>query len=188
MEELMKVPDSVIIQKQQEVIAHLHKEVEGLKKNKREVIRIAKEREEQWKAHTDCLTEKIVELQRDDSDEEKKAIKREAKAIKKANDDYNNLLEQYNHLREKYEQLKEQMRYLKDELEGRHVGVAEISRKEIRKKFNKIKNQRDIMNEMCFAYNESMPIAYNVVVFLEWVRVSGKWDELYARMFNVYTE
>jgi DNA repair exonuclease SbcCD ATPase subunit len=181
MEELMKVPDSVIIKSLQE-------EVKALRKKNHEICVKAKEREEHWKAHADCLTEKIVELQRDDSDEEKKAIKREAKAIKKADEDYNNLLDQYNHLREKYEQLKEQMRYLKDELEGRPVGVAEISRKEIRKKFTNLKNRREIMDAMCFAYNESMPIAYNVVVFLEWVRVSGKWDELYARMYNAYTE
>ena len=181
MEELMKVPDSVIIKS-------LRDEVKTLRRKNHEICVKAKEREQQWKAHVDCLTEKIVELQRDDTDEEKKAIKREARAIKKANEDYNNLLEQYNHLREKHEQLKEQMRYLKDELEGRPVGVAEISRKEIRKKFTNLKNRREIMDAMAFAYNEEMPIAYNVVVFLEWVRVSGKWDELYARMFNVYTE
>jgi DNA repair exonuclease SbcCD ATPase subunit len=181
MEELMKVPDSVIIKQLQD-------EVKALRRKNHEICVKAKERDARWKVHCDCLTEKIVELQRDDSDEEKKAIKREAKAIKKADEDYNNLLDQYNHLREKYEQLKEQMQYLKDELEGRPVGVAEISRKEIRKKFTNLKNRREIMDAMCFAYNESMPIAYNVVVFLEWVRVSGKWDELYARMYNAYTE
>ena len=181
MEELMKVPDSVIIKS-------LRDEVKTLRRKNHEICVKAKEREQQWKAHVDCLTEKIVELQKDDSDEEKKVIKREAKAIKKANEDYNNLLAQYRHLQEKYEQLKEQMRYLKDELEGRPVGVAEIPRKEIRKKFTNLKNRREIMDAMSFTYNESLPIAYNVVVFLEWVRVSGKWDELYARMFNVYTE
>lgn len=111
MEDLMKVPDSVIIKSLQE-------EVKALRKKNHEICVKAKEREEHWKAHTDCLTEKIVELQRDDSDEEKKAIRREAKAMKKANEDYSNLLEQYNHLREKYEQMKEQVQYLKDELEG----------------------------------------------------------------------
>jgi DNA repair exonuclease SbcCD ATPase subunit len=181
MEELMKVPDSVIIKS-------LRDEVKTLRKKNHEICTKAKEREAHWKAHAECLAEKIVELQREDTDEKKKAIKREAKAIKKANEDYNNLLDQYRHLQEKYEQLKEQTRYLKDELEGRPIGVAEIPRKEIRKKFTNLKNRREIMDAMAFTYNESMPIAYNVVVFLEWVRVSGKWDELYARMFNVYTE
>lgn len=175
----MKVPDSVIIKKLQE-------EVKALRKKNHEVCTKAKERETQWKAYTEELLNTIRVLE-EDNDEEKK-LRREVKAMKKANEDYNNLLQQYNHLREKYEQLKEQMLYLKDELEGRPVGIAEISRKEIRKKFTNLKNRREIMEAMCFAYNESMPIAYNVVVFLEWVRVSGKWDELYARMFNVYTE
>lgn len=179
MEELMKVPDSVIIKQLQD-------EVKALRKKNHEVCTKAKERETQWKAYTEELLNTIRVLE-EDNDEEKK-LRREVKAMKKANEDYNNLLQQYNHLREKYEQLKEQMLYLKDELEGRPVGIAEISRKEIRKKFTNLKNRREIMEAMCFAYNESMPIAYNVVVFLEWVRVSGKWDELYARMFNVYTE
>lgn len=179
MEELMKVPDSVIIKSLQD-------EVKALRRKNHEICVKAKEREAHWKAHADCLAEKIVELQKDDSDEEKKAIKREAKAIKKANEDYNNLLDQYRHLQEKYEQLKEQTRYLKDEIEGRPVGIAGLTRKEIRNKFTNLKNRREIMDAMSFAYNENMPIAYNVVVFLEWIRVSGKWDELYARMFNVY--
>ena len=119
----MKVPDSVIIKS-------LRDEIKTLRRKNHEICVKAKEREEHWKAHADCLAEKIAELQKDDSDEEKKVIKREAKAIKKANEDYNNLLAQYRHLQEKYEQLKEQMRYLKDELEGRPVGVAEIPRKE----------------------------------------------------------
>ena len=175
----MKVPDSVIIKQLQD-------EVKALRKKNHEVCTKAKERETQWKAYTEELLNTIRVLE-EDNDEEKK-LRREVKAMKKANEDYNNLLQQYNHLREKYEQLKEQMLYLKDELEGRPVRIAEISRKEIRKKFTNLKNRREIMEAMCFAYNESMPIAYNVVVFLEWVRVSGKWDELYARMYNVYTE
>ena len=175
----MKVPDSVIIKQLQD-------EVKELRKKNHEVCTKAKERETQWKAYTEELLNTIRVLE-EDNDEEKK-LRREVKAMKKANEDYNNLLQQYNHLREKYEQLKEQMLYLKDELEGRPVGIAEISRKEIRKKFTNLKNRREIMDAMRFTYNEDMPIAYNVVVFLEWVRVSGKWDELYARMFNVYTE
>ena len=54
----------------------------------------------------------------------------------------------------------------------------------MRKKFNKIKNQREIMDEMCFAYNESMPKAYNNVVFLEWIRTNKLWEKLFALMYG----
>lgn len=179
MEDLMKVPDEVIIKQLQE-------EVKALRKKNHEVCTKAKERETQWKAYTEELLNTIRVLE-EDNDEEKK-LRREVKAMKKMNEDYNQLLTQHNNVVERYKVLKLQVKELKSELEGKPMFDNGPSRIEMRKKFNKIKNQRDIMNEMCFAYNESMPIAYNVVVFLEWVRVSGKWDELYARMYNVYTE
>lgn len=40
------------------------------------------------------------------------------------------------------------------------------------------------MDEMCFAYNESMPRAYNSVVFLEWVRTNKLWEKLFALMYG----
>lgn len=179
----MKVPDSVIIQKQQEVISHLRKEVEGLKKNKREVIQIAKERDEQWKAYVEELQNTIRVLEGEE-DEEKK-LRREVKAMKKMNEDYNQLLTQHNSIVEKYKVLKLQVKELKSELEGKPIyGEDMPSRIEMRKKFNSIKNQREIMNEMCFPYNESMPKAYNAVVFLEWIRVNKLWEKLLSLMYG----
>lgn len=179
----MKVPDSVIIQKQQEVIAHLRKEVEGLKKNKREVIQIAKERDEQWKAYVEELQNTIRVLEGEE-DEEKK-LRREVKALKKKDEDYNQLLTQHNSIVEKYKVLKLQVKELKSELEGKPIyGEDMPSRIEMRKKFNGIKNQREIMDEMCFPYNESMPKAYNNVIFLEWVRVNKLWEKLLSLMYG----
>lgn len=183
MEDLMKVPDSAIIQRQQEVIAHLRKEVEGLKKNKREVIQMAKERDEQWKTYTEELKNTISVLESDE-DEEKK-LRREVKALKKMNDDYNQLLAQHNSIVEKYKVLKLQVKELKSELEGKPIYSDDMpSRIELRKKFNGIKNQREIMDEMCFTYNESMPKAYNAVIFLEWVRTNKLWEKLLALMYG----
>ena len=179
----LKVPDSVIIQRQQEVIAHLRKEVEGLKKNKREIIQIAKEREEHWKSYTEELLNTIRVLEAD-NDEEKK-LRREAKAMKKVNEDYIQLLEQHNNIVEKYKVLKLQVKELKSELEGKPIYSADMpSRIELRKKFNGIKNQREIMDEMCFQYNENMPKAYNAVVFLEWVRTNNLWTKLLTLMYG----
>ena len=178
----LKVPDSVIIQRQQEIIDHLHKEVAGLKKNKREIIQIAKEREEHWKSYTEELLNTIRVLEADD-DEEKK-LRREAKAMKKVNEDYNQLLEQHNNIVEKYKVLKLQVKDLKSELEGKPAYDGGLSRMEMRKKFNKIKNQREVMDEMCFQYNENMPKAYNSVVFLEWVRTNNLWTKLFTLMYG----
>ena len=178
----MKVPDSVIIQKQQEVISHLRKEVEGLKKNKREVIQIAKERDEQWKAYTEELLNTIRVLEANE-DEEKK-LRREVKAMKKMNDDYNQLLTQHNSIVERYKVLKLRVKELESQLEGKPICGDGPSRMEMRKKFNKIKNQKKIMDEMCFPYNESMPKAYNNVIFLEWVRVNKLWEKLLSLMYG----
>lgn len=182
MEDLMKVPDSVIIQRQQEVIAHLRKEVEGLKKNKREVIQIAKEREEQWKAYTEELKNAISVLESDE-DEEKK-LRREVKALKKKDEDYEQLLNQHNTVVERYKVLKLRVKELESQLEGKPICSDGPSRMEMRKKFNGIKNQREIMDEMCFTYNESMPKAYNNVIFLEWVRTNKLWEKLFALMYG----
>ena len=38
------------------------------------------------------------------------------------------------------------------------------------------------MDAMGYPYNVSMPVAYNVVLFLEWVRNNAKWHELYVHM------
>ena len=176
MEELMKVPDSVIIQQLQE-------EVKALRKKNHEVCTKAKEREEQWKAYTEELLNTIRVLE-EDNDEEKK-LRREVKAMKKMDEDYIQLLNQHNNVVERYKVLKLQVKELKSELEGKSIyGDNMPSRIELRKKFNGIKNQREIMDEMCFTYNESMPKAYNNVIFLEWVRTNKLWEKLLALMYG----
>ena len=175
MEDLMKVPDSVIIKSLQE-------EVKALRKKNHEVCTKAKEREEQWKAYTEELLNTIRILE-EDNDEEKK-LRREVKAMKKMNEDYNQLLTQHNNVVERYKLLKLQVKELKIELEGKPMFDNGPSRIEMRKKFNKIKNQREIMDEMCFTYNESMPKAYNNVIFLEWIRTNNLWEKLLALMYG----
>lgn len=172
----MKVPDSVIIQRQQEIIAHLQKEVEGLKKNKREVIQIAKEREEQWKTYTESLENTIANLE--SGNEEVKAVRREVKAQKKVNEDYQTLLHTHNLLVKKHRELKETMQEMRAKLEGKQVAPTEEKRKNIRKRFAKLKNRKEIMVGMGFPYDENLPIAFNEVVFLEWASTNGKWEEL----------
>ena len=175
MEELMKVPDSVIIKQLQE-------EVKALRKKNHEVCTKAKEREEHWKAYTEELLNTIRILE-EDNDEEKK-LRREVKAMKKMNEDYNQLLTQHNNVVERYKVIKLQVKELKSELEGKPMFDNGPSRIEMRKKFNKIKNQREIMDEMFFTYNESMPKAYNNVVFLEWIRTNNLWEKLLALMYG----
>ena len=175
MEDLMKVPDSVIIKSLQE-------EVKALRKKNHEICVKAKEREEHWKAYTEELLNTIRILE-EDNDEEKK-LRREVKAMKKMNEDYNQLLTQHNNVVERYKVLKLQVKELKSELEGKPMFDNGPSRIEMRKKFNKIKNQREIMDEMCFPYNDSMPKAYNSVVFLEWVRTNRLWEKLLALMYG----
>lgn len=171
----MKVPDSVIIKSLQE-------EVKALRKKNHEICVKAKEREEHWKAYTEELLNTIRILE-EDNDEEKK-LRREVKAMKKMNEDYNQLLTQHNNVVERYKVLKLQVKELKSELEGKPMFDNGPSRIEMRKKFNKIKNQREIMDEMCFTYNESMPKAYNNVVFLEWIRTNNLWEKLLALMYG----
>lgn len=171
----MKVPDSVIIKS-------LRDEVKTLRKKNHEICTKAKEREAQWKAYTEELLNTIRVLE-EDNDEEKK-LRREVKAMKKMNDDYIQLLTQHNNVVERYKVLKLQVKELKSELEGKPMFDNGPSRIEMRKKFNKIKNQREIMDEMCFAYNESMPKAYNNVVFLEWIRTNKLWEKLFALMYG----
>lgn len=172
----MKVPDSVIIKS-------LRDEVKTLRRKNHEICLKAKEREEHWKAYTEELLNTIRVLEADEDEERK--LRREVKAMKKMNDDYNQLLTQHNNVVERYKVLKLQVKELKSELEGKPTcGDGMLSRIEMRKKFNKIKNQREIMDEMCFAYNESMPKAYNSVIFLEWVRTNNLWEKLLALMYG----
>ena len=172
----MKVPESVIIKSLQD-------EVKALRRKNHEICVKAKEREEHWKAYTEELLNTIRVLEADE-DEEKK-LRREVKAMKKMSEDYNQLLTQHNNVVERYKVLKLQVKELKSELEGKPIyGDDMPSRIEMRKKFNKIKNQREVMDEMCFAYNESMPKAYNSVIFLEWVRTNNLWGKLLALMYG----
>lgn len=176
MEELMKVPDSVIIKS-------LRDEVKTLRRKNHEICVKAKERDEHWKAYTEELLNTIRVLEADEDEERK--LRREVKAMKKMNEDYNQLLTQHNNVVERYKLLKLQVKELKSELEGKPIcGDDMPSRIELRKKFNGIKNQREIMDEMCFAYNESMPKAYNAVIFLEWVRTNKLWEKLLALMYG----
>lgn len=55
--------------------------------------------------------------------------------------------------------------------------------KNIRKRFAKLKDRKEIMIGMGFSYDECSPIAYNEVVFLEWAKNNGKWEELHTRIF-----
>ena len=103
MEELMKVPDEVIIKQLQE-------EVKALRKKNHEVCTKAKERQEQWNAYTEELLNTIRVLE-EDNDEEKK-LRREGKAMKKMNDDYIQLLTQHNNVVERYKVLKLQVKEL----------------------------------------------------------------------------
>ena len=172
----MKVPDSVIIKS-------LRDEVKTLRRKNHEICVKAKEREEHWKAYTEELLNTIRVLDADEDEERK--LRREVKAMKKMNEDYNQLLTQHNNVVERYKVLKLQVKELKSEIEGKPIyGDDMPSRIELCKKFNKIKNQREIMDEMCFAYNESMPKAYNSVIFLEWVRTNNLWEKLFALMYG----
>ena len=171
----MKVPDNVIIKSLQE-------EVKTLRRKNHEICLKAKEREEHWKAYTEELLNTIRVLEADEDEERK--LRREVKAMKKMSEDYNQLLTQHNNVVERYKVLKLQVKELKSELEGKPMFDNGPSRIEMRKKFNKIKNQREIMDEMCFTYNESMPKAYNNVIFLEWVRTNKLWEKLLALMYG----
>lgn len=169
MEELMKVPDSVIIKQLQE-------EVKALRKKNQEVCTKAKEREEHWKAYTDYLLNSINSLESDDA--EVRAIRREVRAKKKADEDYQTLLHSHNLLVKKYTELKQEVQELRAKLEGKPVAPTEEKMKNIRKRFAKLKDRKEIMLGMGFPYDESSPIAYNEVVFLEWAKNNGKWEEI----------
>ena len=67
---------------------------------------------------------------------------------------------------------------MRAKLEGKPVTPSEEKRKNIRKRFAKLKNKKEIMVDMGFPYDENLPIAFNEVVFLEWASTSGKWEEL----------
>jgi chromosome segregation ATPase len=169
MEELMKVPYSVIIKQLQE-------EVKALRKKNHAVCTKAKEREAHWKAYAESLENAIANLE--SKDEEIKAVRREVKAQKKANEDYQTLLHTHNLLVKKHRELKTINQELRAKLEGKPVQPSDEQRKNIRKRFAKLKNRKEIMLGMGFQYDDSVPIAYNEVVFLEWVKTNGKWEEL----------
>ena len=171
----MKIPPSAIISEQ-------IKEINALKRKNRLIIEKVKERERKWKDYTDKLLKDIEELQNKEALEEKKAVRRLAKAQKKAIDDYNLILDENRRLKEKVEYYKREIATLSADMEGRPVDKDGPSRIQVRKAFNKLKNRRAIMDAMGYPYNESMPVAYNVVLFLEWVRNNAKWHELYVHM------
>ena len=171
----MKIPERVII-------AQLKDEIRILKEKNHAIVEKAKEREEHWKAYTDELLSTIAKIDNDESEERR--LRREVRAIKKMNSDYKLLLDTNNHLVRKSECLKQQIEALKSEVEGKPVGQTKLQRAEIRNRFAKLKNRREIMDNMLFPYNEAMPIAYNSIVFLEWVRTNAKWEELYTLMYG----
>ena len=175
---LSKVPDSVIILTQLD-------EIKSLKKKNQEIIEKAKEREEHWKAYTDELLKTIRTLQNDDTDEEKKFLQRQARAIKKVDEDYQLLLEENQRLRQKNEALKQQVKGLTEDLGDKPVSSGAPSRKEVTRQFNRLKNRREVMDALGFVYDEKMPIAFNTVNFLEWVRTNRMWSALYTKMFEL---
>lgn len=170
---LEKVPDSVIIKSLQD-------EVKALRRKNHEICEKAKQREAHWKEYTDYLLNSINSLESDN--EEVRALRREVKAQKKVNDDYQTLLHTHNLLVKKHTELKQKVQELTAKLEGKPVAPTEEKMKNIRKKFSKLKNRKEIMLGMGFPYDDSSPIAYNEVIFLEWAKNKGKWEELYARM------
>lgn len=170
---LQKVPDDVILKVQQNEIAQL-------KQKNHEIVQKAKEREEHWKAYVDQLLNTILILQREEDDEEKRALRREVKAQKKKDEDYQILLAENNRLRQRHEVLKHQVAELTAELGGKPIAKNEPTRNEVQKQFNKIKNRRAVMDALGFPYNEEMPIAFNAVNFLEWVRANKLWSVLYT--------
>lgn len=169
MEDLMKVPDGAIIKQLQE-------EVKVLRNKNHEICTKAKEREEHWKAYTESLVNAIADLE--SKNEEVRAVRREVKAQKKANEDYKTLLHSHNLLVKKHTELKQKVKELTAKLEGKPVAPTEEKMKNIRKRFAKLKNRKEIMLGMGFPYDESSPIAYNEVVFLEWAKNNGKWEEI----------
>lgn len=172
---MMKIPPSAIISEQ-------IKEINALKRKNRLIIEKVKEREKKWKEYTDRLLKDIEDLQNNDALEEKKAVRRLAKAQKKAMDDYNQILDENRKLKEKVEYYKREIATLSADLEGRPIEKDGPSRMQVRKAFNKLTNRRAIMDAMGYPYNESMTVANNVILFLEWVRNNAKWHELYVHM------
>lgn len=175
---LAKVPKDVILKVQQD-------EIMQLKNKNHEIVEKAKEREAQWKAYTEELLNTIRVLQKEENDEEKKAIRREVRALKKKDEDYQLLLAEVNKLKQRNEVLKDQVSDLMNELEGKPIDELSLSRKELSKRFNKLKNRRKIMDALGFPYNEAMPIAFNAINFLEWVRSNRLWSALYTAMFQL---
>ena len=173
---LSKVPDKVIIKTQQE-------EIQALKAKNHSIVEKAKEREEQWKAYADELLNTIRILQEEESDEDKKAIKRMAKAQKKAMADYNQILEQNRKLNKDLLNYKREIAALKADLEGRPIEKDGPSRLKVRKAFNSRTDRRVIMDAMGYPYNESFALNHNAILFIEWVRANAKWLEL-----NIYMQ
>lgn len=169
MEDLMKVPDEVIIKQLQE-------EVKALRKKNHKICEKAKKREEHWKTYTDYLLNSINSLESDN--EEVRAVRREVRAKKKVDEDYQTLLHTHNLLVKKHTELKQKVQELTAKLEGKPVVPTEEKMKNIRKRFAKLKNRKEIMLGMGFPYDESSPIAYNEVIFLEWAKNNGKWEEI----------
>lgn len=171
---LEKVPDSVIIKS-------LRDEVKTLRRKNHEICLKAKEREEHWRAYTESLENAISDLE--SKDEEIRAVRREVRAKKKVNEDYQTLLHTHNLLVKKHTELKQKVQELTAKLEGKPVAPTEEKMKNIRKRFAKLKDRKEIMLGMGFSYDECSPIAYNEVVFLEWAKNNGKWEELHTRIF-----
>ena len=172
---IMKVPPEVIIKEQ-------IKEINSLKKKNHQIIEKAKQREAQWKEYVDSLLKEIDELKNGDEIEEKKAVRRAAKAQKRAMADYNQILDENRKLKQKTEYYKREIATLNAEVEGRPIEKDGPSRMQVRNAFNKLTNRRAIMDAMGYQYNESMKVANNVILFLEWVRNLAKWHELYVHI------
>ena len=172
---MMKIPPSVIINEQR-------KEIKALKQKNHEIVLKAKEREAKWEEYAEGLRDTIEKLKTELKESDDKSIRRITRAQKKVMGDYQQLLDENRRLRARVEFYKREIATLSADLEGRPIEKDAPSRMQIRKSFNKLTNRRAIMDAMGYPYNESMAIAYNVVLFLEWVRNNAKWHELYVHM------
>lgn len=177
---LMKVPQEAII----ETLIHEVKEKDSIIRDKankiKKMIAKYKEREEHWQAYAQSLVNTIQALA--SNDEDAKQTRLEVRARKKFDEDYQILVKQNQNQAKKIERLELRIASLEDQVNSKPAIVNEIPRKKLQKAFDKRQDRREIMKAMNYPCDESMPVAFVSVGFLEWVRINAKWDELLSLM------
>lgn len=177
---LMKVPQEAIIEK----LIHEIKEKDSIIRDKankiKKMIAKYKEREEHWQAYAQSLVNTIQALA--SNDEDAKQTRLEVRAKKKLDEDYQILVKQNQNQAKKIERLELRIASLEDQLNSKPTIDNEIPRKKLQKAFDKRQDRKEIMKAMNYPCDESMPIAFVSVGFLEWVRINAKWDELLSLM------